>query len=579
MLLKQELFQDDESCVCQNAPEIPEYFEKNDLKAQMKDKDTTICKLKDTIKSLRKSKKEEMVDHERCDLATINVELENSMAKLLSENECLCKEINLVKQVFKHHFDSIKQTRVLQKEQSTVDNAAQIPSAITVALVMFKLDLEPLAPKLVHNWESHNYYLKHTQEQADILQGIVEQAKAQQPLDIALDFAYKHAKRIQELLVYVRDTCPSVIRLSESKTPVEAARIMLIFSKAPLFLLAEAINTACYTQNRSLIRHRYNKTSYKLMQHKKPDLSFLYVFGSQCYPTNDHDELGKFDANSEIGIFIGYTPAKKLFKIYNKRTWIISEIIQVTFDELTAMASEQFSSGPGLHVMTPATPSRGLVSNPVSQQPFQEATAPRAKVLNDSPVSIFISQDAPSIRSSSNVIQIHTPFEHLGRWTKDHPIENVIVKLKWIYKIKTNDSVGVLQNKARLVAQGFRQEEGIKFEESFAPIARIEAIRIFITNAAYKNMTIYQMDDNPSHVYKLKRDIYGLKQAPRAWYDMMSSFLLSQQFSKGAVDPTLFTRHAGNDLLLDIDMSLTAYADADHAGCQDTRRSTSGRAQ
>ncbi|GJX84503.1 retrovirus-related pol polyprotein from transposon TNT 1-94 [Tanacetum coccineum] len=150
-----------------------------------------------------------------------------------------------------------------------------------------------------------------------------------------------------------------------------------------------------------------------------------------------------------------------------------------------------------------------------------------------------------------------------------------LIKLKWIYKVKTDESGGVLKNKARLVAQGFRQEEGIDFEESFAPVARIEAIRIFVANAAHKNMTIYQMDvktaflngelkeevyvsqpegfvdqDNPSHVYKLKKALYGLKQAPRAWYDMLSSFLISQQFSKGAVDPTLFTRHAGNDILL-----------------------------
>ncbi|GJS71243.1 retrovirus-related pol polyprotein from transposon TNT 1-94, partial [Tanacetum coccineum] len=119
------------------------------------------------------------------------------------------------------------------------------------------------------------------------------------------------------------------------------------------------------------------------------------------------------------------------------------------------------------------------------------------------------------------------------------------------------------------------QEEGIDYEESFAPVARIEAIYIFVANASHKNMTIYQMDikmsflkgelkeeicvsqpegfvdqDNPSHVYKLKKALYGLKQAPRAWYDMLSSFLISQHFSKGAVDPTLSTRQVGNDLLL-----------------------------
>ncbi|GKD74272.1 ribonuclease H-like domain-containing protein [Tanacetum coccineum] len=118
-------------------------------------------------------------------------------------------------------------------------------------------------------------------------------------------------------------------------------------------------------------------------------------------------------------------------------------------------------------------------------------------------------------------------------------------------------------------------EKGINFEESFAPVARIEAICIFVANAAHKNMTIYQKDvktaflngelkeevyvsqlegfvdrDNPSHVYNLKKALYGLKQAPRAWYDMLSSFLISQQLSKGAVDPTLFTRHAGNYILL-----------------------------
>ncbi|GKD15209.1 retrovirus-related pol polyprotein from transposon TNT 1-94 [Tanacetum coccineum] len=85
--------------------------------------------------------------------------------------------------------------------------------------------------------------------------------------------------------------------------------------------------------------------------------------------------------------------------------------------------------------------------------------------------------------------------------------------------------------------------------------------------------------NNPSHVYKLKKALYSLKQAPRAWYDMLSSLLISQNFSKGVVDPTLFTRQAGNDLLLDTSMSLTAYADADHTGCQDTKRSTSGSAQ
>ncbi|GJY58063.1 retrovirus-related pol polyprotein from transposon TNT 1-94 [Tanacetum coccineum] len=126
-----------------------------------------------------------------------------------------------------------------------------------------------------------------------------------------------------------------------------------------------------------------------------------------------------------------------------------------------------------------------------------------------------------------------------------------------------------------MIAKGYHQEEEIDFEESFAPVTRIEAIRIFIANAANKNMTIYQMDiktaflngelrevvyvsqpegfvdqDNLNHVYRIKNALYGLKQAPCAWYDMLSSFLLSQEFSKDAVDPTLFTMKAGSDILL-----------------------------
>ncbi|GJX94825.1 retrovirus-related pol polyprotein from transposon TNT 1-94 [Tanacetum coccineum] len=151
----------------------------------------------------------------------------------------------------------------------------------------------------------------------------------------------------------------------------------------------------------------------------------------------------------------------------------------------------------------------------------------------------------------------------------------MVITLKWIYKVKLDELGGILKNKTRLVARGYRQEEGIDFEESFALVARLEAIRIFLAFAAHMNMVVYQMDvktaflngnlreevyvsqpdgfvdkDKPNHVYKLKKALYGLKQAPRAWYDMLSSFLISQDFSKGSVDPTLFIRRDGKELLL-----------------------------
>nr|GEX18377.1 hypothetical protein [Tanacetum cinerariifolium] len=224
----------------------------------------------------------------------------------------------------------------------------------------------------------------------------------------------------------------------------------------------------------------------------------------------------------------------------------------------------------------------------------------------------------------------------------------------WIEAMQEElDEFERLENKARLVARGHRQKEGIDFEESFALVARLEAIHIFLAYAAHKNMVVYQMDvktaflngnlreevyvsqpdgfvdqDNPNHVYKLKKALYGLKQAPRAWYDMLSSFLIPQYFSKGSMDPTLFICRNGNDLLLisqsprgifinqskcaleslkkygfescdpvdtpivekskldedkegkAVDLShYRAFADADHVGCQDTRRSTSSSLQ
>ncbi|GJW44251.1 retrovirus-related pol polyprotein from transposon TNT 1-94, partial [Tanacetum coccineum] len=386
---------------------------------------------------------------------------------------------------------------------------------------------------------------------------------------------------------------------------------------------AEAINTACYTQNRPLIRLRYNKTPYELMQDKKPDLSFFYVFGTLCYPTNDNEDLGLVS-----------NPVSQRPCIPPKRDdW--DHLFQPMFDE--------YFNPPSIVVT-----------------PIQEAAAPKAVVLTDSLVSTSIDQDVPSTQKqelSPNISQAITKelqpamtepswidamqeeiheFERLQVWELvSCPDKVLLIKLKWIYKVKTDEFGGVLKNKARLVTQGFRQEEGINFEESFAPVARIEAIHIFVVNAAHKNMTIYQMtqtaslyasskiglrsckpegfvdQDNPSHVYKLKKALYGLKQAPHAWYDMLSSFLILQYFYKGAVNLILFTQQAGNDLLLGkpIDatlyrgmvgsliyltssrpdliytvclcarMSMTAYADAHYAGCQDTRRGTSGSAQ
>ncbi|KAK6150787.1 hypothetical protein DH2020_015719 [Rehmannia glutinosa] len=155
------------------------------------------------------------------------------------------------------------------------------------------------------------------------------------------------------------------------------------------------------------------------------------------------------------------------------------------------------------------------------------------------------------------------------------PPSQTIIGTKWVFRNKLDDQGNIVRNKARLVAQGYCQEEGIDYDETFAPVARLEAIRILLAYSCFKNFKLYQMDvksaflngiiqeevyvkqplgfenfSRPNDVYKLKKALYGLKQAPRAWYDRLSSFLLQNGFTRGKVDTTLFVFEKGQDCLL-----------------------------
>nr|GFB38238.1 retrovirus-related Pol polyprotein from transposon TNT 1-94 [Tanacetum cinerariifolium] len=170
-------------------------------------------------------------------------------------------------------------------------------------------------------------------------------------------------------------------------------------------------------------------------------------------------------------------------------------------------------------------------------------------------------------------------FDRLDVWELvDRPLCKNIINMKWLWKNKRNEENIVIRNKSRLVAKGYAQKEGVDFEESFAPVARLEAVRLFITYDVYKSFIVYHMDVkttflygplkeevyvnqpdgfvdpyHPDKVYRLKKALYELKQASRAWYDELSNFLVSKAFSKGFIDPTLFiTKHRGDILLVQI---------------------------
>nr|GEU53286.1 retrovirus-related Pol polyprotein from transposon TNT 1-94 [Tanacetum cinerariifolium] len=153
-------------------------------------------------------------------------------------------------------------------------------------------------------------------------------------------------------------------------------------TSALMFMRAEAVATTCYTQNRSLIHTRHNKTPYELVHNKKPDITFFRVFGALCYPTNDSEDLRKLQPTADIGIIVGYAPNRKGYRIYNKRTRRLMETIHVQFDELTEpMAPMHLSTGPTPIFLTPGHISSGLVPNPVPAAPYVPPTNKDLEIL------------------------------------------------------------------------------------------------------------------------------------------------------------------------------------------------------
>ncbi|GKB76170.1 retrovirus-related pol polyprotein from transposon TNT 1-94 [Tanacetum coccineum] len=325
-----------------------------------------------------------------------------------------------------------------------------------------------------------------------------------------------------------------------NRTLVEAARTMMIFSKAPILYI------------------------------KKPDLTFFRVFGALCYPANDSENLGKFQAKADIGIFVGYAPSRKGYRIYNKRTRRLMETIHVTFDEMhQSMAPVHTSSGPAPFIMTPGQLKSGL--------------APTDKELE---MYIFGYNNCSKMHrqpSASSSTPYSSPV-HIKKYTEE-PIQE-----------DTQSFTSVLPPSHNLLLE--IQLQRISSEEvlilmNLCSVARNRGQQNIHANASTKNMIIYQMDvktaflngdlqeevfvsqpegfedqDNPTHVYRLKKALYGLKQAPRAWYDTLSKFLMANNFFKGAVDPTLFTRKSGKHILLvQIYVDDIIFASTDHNAC------------
>ena len=208
----------------------------------------------------------------------------------------------------------------------------------------------------------------------------------------------------------------------------------------------------------------------------------------------------------------------------------------------------------------------------------------RSSLRNTCEHAAFISQIEPKsfADAENDEFWIMAMQEELNQFERNKvwelvpkPEHQSIIGTKWVFRNKMDESGVVVRNKARLVAQGYNQEEGIDFDETFAPVARLESIRMLLAYACHKDFILYQMDvksaflngyimeevyvkqppgfENekfPDHVYKLSKALYGLKQAPRAWYDRLKNFLLDNDFLMGKTDTTLFVKHKNQDILI-----------------------------
>ncbi|KAK1431920.1 hypothetical protein QVD17_08717 [Tagetes erecta] len=516
----------------------------------------------------------------------------------------------------------------------------------------------------------------------------------------------------------------------KNRTLIEAARSMLADAKIPITFWDEAIATACFVQNRTLLVQDKQKTSYELLFGRKPNISYLKAFGCLVTILNLSDHIGKFESKSDDGFFLGYSSVSKAYRVFNSKTNTVIETINVKFLENSFPSvahgpewlfdldslSKSFNSNlfdfsgktrkesgdlgcfsddsdndedgnlnseyPFMSFHNPDHVKSSQAPGPSSSQEDQESnnleedvnpqvspndggsvqnqpsSDPNVEVIPESfdyfinspdqvpnftPHTSTILQDLPNLNTSNLESQVQGGDIPIHRIHKKHPVSQIIGPLnqrttrsqteqanvclyscflsqvvpknisealqdnswieamqeellqfrkqevwklvdlpegenaigtRWLYKNKPDERGIVVRNKARLIAQGYTQDEGIDYEEVFAPVARLEAIRVFLAYASFMKFKVFQMDvkgaflygpitddvyvrqppgfedpDYPHRVYKLSKALYGLHQAPRIWYETLSKHLLEHGFTRGQIDPTLFMKRENDDLL------------------------------
>nr|GEY71387.1 uncharacterized mitochondrial protein AtMg00810-like [Tanacetum cinerariifolium] len=382
-----------------------------------------------------------------------------------------------------------------------------------------------------------------------------------------------------------------------NRTLVEAARTMLTFANLPSFLWAEAIATTCFTQDRSIIYKHFDKTPYELINKRKPNIKLFRVFECRCYLLNDYEDVGKLKAKGDIGVFVGYSKESVAFRIYNKRT--LSQVEEASKKDLEDLFHD-----------------------------FYDEYFDSSKIMKSSITNVETSINEEVFHEVSESFQWESFSSSLNDDVQQSPKEN-----------KKNESSLVIQNKERLVAVGYSQQKGIDYDETFAPVARIESIRLFLAYAAHKDFTVFQTNVKTAFLNGiLKEEVYvgqppgfvskfGMENCDTFLTLMVEQAKLKLDLVGKPVDHTDYRSMIGSlmyvtssrpDIMFatcmcaryqanpnehhvsavkrifrylkgtinlglwypkDSEFDLTAYSDADHAGCHLDRKSTSGSVQ
>ena len=373
-------------------------------------------------------------------------------------------------------------------------------------------------------------------------------------------------------------------------------------------------------------------TPYEIWKGRKPTVQYFHVFGSTCYILNDREHRSKLDSKSDEGVFLGYSINSRAYRVYNKRTKTVMESANVVVNDtgedimkvLDGGENEDFRSAEVSEGVTTGVPntasategvSDSVTNTEIEKHQGDDAEQPpkrpsRRVQKNHSSEDVIGSVDDgvrtrgkprvnyqemignvcfTSTMEPKNVkealedeLWISAMQEELGQFERNdvwdlvpRPSDVNVIGTKWIFKNKTDEKGNITRNKARLVAQGYTQIEGIDFDETFAPVARLESIRLLLAVSCTLRFKLFQMDvksaflngilneevyvaqpkgfedpQHPDYVYRLKKALYGLKQAPRAWYERLTEFLLNHGYSRGGADKTLFIKKVKFDIII-----------------------------